>query len=172
MRQDPAAAMQALRRAIALGPADFAMPYCWLGRLQYEAGDLEAASASLSKALAMDDSLVMAWAHLALISLLEGNATDAVNMAHRATGLAPRSHFSRYVLGRALLATRQYSQARQHLSVALELGGAQSLDALYLLGRSAELAGDHSEAAAAWQTLLRERPDHSRAAEGLRRIQH
>lgn len=170
MRHDPAGAMQSLRQSIALGPDDFAMPHCWLGRLQYEAGDLEAAATTLAHALQMDDTLVMAWAHLAMITIIEDRPHAAVAMAQRAVDLAPRSHFSRYVLGLAQLEARQYSMARQHLAMAVELGGPHSVDALYQFGRASELAGDRAAATSAWQALLMQLPDHQPAIEGLRRI--
>ncbi|MDA0335283.1 MAG: hypothetical protein O2782_08980 [bacterium] len=170
MHQDRARAMTLLQESIDVGPPDFAMPHCWLGRLFYETGDFEQATSHLRRSLEVDDTIVMAWAHLALIRTMEGSGEEAVTMAGTAVELAPRSHFCRYVFGRALLSAQRPAEARRELALAAELGGAQSTDALYRLGLAAEQQGDLQAAGAAWTTLLGVQQDHAAARQGLRRI--
>ena len=170
MRQDPERAMTLLQESIDVGPTDFAMPHCWLGRLFYESGDFERATAHLRRSLEIDATIVMAWAHLALMRTMEGSVAEAVTMAGTAVELAPGSHFCHYVLGRALLSAQRPAEARRELTMAAELGGAQLQDALYRLGLAAEQEGDLNAAGAAWAALLRVQSDHLAARQGLERI--
>jgi tetratricopeptide (TPR) repeat protein len=169
---DPARAMRLLQQSIDVGPADFAMPHCWLGRMHFESGDLAQATVHLRRALDMDDTVVMAWAHLALIAALEDRANEAVRLARTAVDLAPQSHFCRYVSGRALLSASRPAEAARELSLAIEFGGAQSMDALYRLGLAAEQQGDFAAARAAWSALLGVQNDHLAARQALRRVTH
>lgn len=165
---DPALSLRLLQRAIDLGPDDFAMPHSWMGRLLYADGDLETASHHLRRALEIDDTVVMAWAHLALIDVLTGGP-EAVSRARRAVDLAPRSHFSRYVLGRALAADARPAKAAQQFARAVELGGPQVTDALLHLGDALMETGQSDEAHAAWRSLLTQHPDHADARRRLAR---
>lgn len=170
MRQNPERALALLAEAIALGPLDFAMPHCWMGRLFYESGDLDQARIHLRRALDIDGTTVMAWAHLALIRTLEERAAEAIPMARQAVDLAPRSHFCHYVLGRSLLSARLPAEAARELALAVELGGAQTGDALYRLGLAEERQGNLAAAQAAWTALLSLQADHPTARRALDRV--
>ena len=170
LRQDPARAIELLAETVALGPEDFAMPHCWIGRLLYESGRLEEAEVHLRRAIEIDSTTVMAWAHLAVIGTMRGGDGDALTMARTAVGLAPRSHFCHYVLGRALMAARRWTEAVQELAVAIELGGAQTVDALYRLGLASERDGNPAAARSAWRAVMQLQPDHSGANQALRRV--
>jgi tetratricopeptide (TPR) repeat protein len=166
MRQDPVRAIELFHETLRLGPSDFAMPHCWIGRLLYESGQLQEAANHLLRALAIDETIVMAWAHLALIDLMENGDGDAVTMARTAVELAPRSHFCRYVLGRILMAEDPASAVRE-LTIAVELGGAQTGDALYRLALAFERDHNTQAAQLAWTALLTLRPGDARAIRAL-----
>jgi len=170
MRQAPERALTLLGEAVALGPPDFAMPHCWMGRLFYESGDLDRARIHLRRALDIDGTTVMAWAHLALIRTLEGRAAEAIPMGRQAVDLAPRSHFCHYVLGRSLLSARLPARAAQELELAVEFGGAQTADALYRLGLAEERQGNMTAAQAAWTALLSLQADHPTARQAIDRL--
>ena len=146
------------------------MPHCWIGRLLYESGRLEEAEVHLRRAIEIDSTTVMAWAHLAVIGPMKGGDGDALTMARTAVGLAPRSHFCHYVLGRALMSAQRWTDAVQELAVAIELGGAQTVDALYLLGLASERDGNPAAARSAWRAVMQLQPDHSGANQALRRV--
>ena len=170
LRRDPGRAMELLTETVALGPEDFAMPHCWIGRLLYDSGRLQEAAVHLRRALVIDETTVMAWAHLAIIETMEGGH-DALAMARTAVGLAPRSHFCHYVLGRALMSARRWAEAVVELAVAVELGGAQTVDALYRIGLASERDGRQAEARSAWTALMQLQPQHSGARQALRRLE-
>jgi tetratricopeptide (TPR) repeat protein len=166
MRQDPEQAIELFRQTLRLGPSDFAMPHCWIGRLLYESGRLQEAAQHLVQALAIDETVVMAWAHLALIELMEEGAGDAVTMARTAVELAPRSHFCRYVLGRVLMAQDPVAALRE-LTIAVKLGGPQTGDALYRLALVFERDHNPQAARVAWTALLELQPGDPRALRAL-----
>jgi len=167
MGQDPAGAIERFHDAIRLGPDDFAMPHNWIGRLHYENGRLPEADQHLRRAVAIDSTVVMSWAHLAL---MESDNEEAQTMARTAVALAPRSHFCHYVLGRVLLEAAQPAEALVELTVAVRLGGAQAEDGLYRLGLAAKRSGDTDSARQAWTSLLAQQPDHVAARQALRRL--
>ncbi|HJP29612.1 MAG TPA: hypothetical protein QGF95_03555 [Candidatus Latescibacteria bacterium] len=167
MRHDPARAMRLFGEAISLGPDDFAMPHSWIGRLLYEEGDLEQAAVYLRRAMAIDETTVMALAHLALIETMSGGHGQALPLVEAAVRLAPRSHFCRYVFGRVLMSLDRAVDAASELALAVELGGAQSADSLYRLGLASQRAGNPGGARSAWKTLLELQPAHADARRAL-----
>lgn len=166
----PERARALLAECVERGPADFAEPRYWLGRMLYEEGRFAEAAPQLRQALALDDRLAMAWPHLAFIELEAGRTGSALAMAQRGVDLAPGSHLCHYVLGRALVAAGREADGAAQLARALELGGPQSLDALYWIGVAAARTGATDAARAAWVSLLQRAPTRQDARRALEEI--
>lgn len=167
---DPAGAQLLFERCIELGPTDFAAPHYWLGRLHYDEGRFDAAAAHFERALDIDDHEVMAWAHLAFIDHAAGRRQGAVARATRAVDLAPHSQFCNYVLGRALLGAGRPEAAAPVLARAMDMNGAQSLDALYWFGVAAQREGREQVARSAWTNVVRLDTGHAAARRALQRL--
>jgi tetratricopeptide (TPR) repeat protein len=164
---DPDRAVQLLRRCLEMAPSDFAAPHARIGRLLYAQGQIDDAERSFRQAVAIDDHLVMASAHLALIEMSQARPEDALARARRAVELAPRSHFCRYVLGRSQLATDRPVAALTTLARAVELPGTLTIDALYWYGVACERADRPEAARAAFAGVLRLEPENQVARRAL-----
>jgi len=141
-----------------------------MGRELYDRQLPEESAKYFLQAVAKDDHQVMALAHLAVVSDLVGHAKEAVALSHRAVELAPRSHFSQYAHGRALLAAGRTDQGIAALIKALALKGMRSsaVDAHHQIGLASFARGDYDTARQAWENTLRLDPDHPSALEGIR----
>jgi Tfp pilus assembly protein PilF len=158
------------RLSISKAPSDFAYGHAWLGREYYEAGMIAPATTLFEQALAIDADVVMALAHLAVLRETSDRPSEAVDLARRAVLLAPRSHFCRYVHGRALLAVDRIEEGVAALYEALRLSDTapSAADAGFRLGLVMYGRGDKDRARQIWQAVLRTDPSHPGARQGLR----
>ncbi|MFH1571061.1 MAG: tetratricopeptide repeat protein [Gemmatimonadota bacterium] len=167
----PAAeAMDLFRQCISRAPHDFAYAHTWLGREHYDRDEIQPATDLFEQALAIDGQVVTALAHLSILRDLGGHGNEALALAARAVLLAPRSHFSNYAYGRALLSVGRTDEAVAALLEALRLSGTapSAPDAGFALGVAMYRRGDAARARMAWEAVLRADPNHAGSRDGLR----
>ncbi len=165
---NPSAAIKHYARALENGPADFAEPLLWLGAIHHERGEGDQARPYLQRAIERDPYTAWAYAYLAIADIAKGeNLKNALDRARLAAQLTPRSHFSNYIYGSALLRNGDSDNAKRYLRRAIELGGHSTPQARFLLGLATYQSGDIETARQLWQIVLKEQPDHEMARRNL-----
>lgn len=153
-----------LERAAASMKHD-ARPYRWLGVLEADAGNPEAAIAAFRAAIRADDNDAAAWNNLGFSLLSAGEMSEAKDALVRAVALDATNARYKTNLGFALAALGNESEALESFRSANGEAGAWAN-----LGLARELGGRQPEARDAYRRALDEDPNQSQAKEGLARL--
>jgi len=113
-KQEPAAALEPLKRAIQID-SKCAEAYILLGLTEFQRGETGNSIPHYQRALELQPSSYPAHYNLALAYLREHNFQDARSHLEKAVGLDARQADAQYDLGMVLLELREPSQALTHL---------------------------------------------------------
>ncbi len=141
---EPALAVAAYERAMALGAEDARTPYL-LALLYEDWGRSDDAVAMLGLALQRDGTYAPAWFHLARTQLDAGDVPAAVDASRRAVEFDPSNAAHHAGLGRALRRAERLDEAIAALRQAIDLDPDHP-GAHQLLGLTLRARGDHAEA--------------------------
>ena len=137
--EDPGAALEMLRKAIALAPQNAAYHYS-LGEALRIRGDLEGAEAELRQALQLDPQQTSARRSLGFVLRQKGDLPAAVAELRHAAAERPQDAEVRHRLGAALLGLNNVSGALDELHQAVRLDPSSS-EAHMTLSRAFQRAG-------------------------------
>lgn len=134
------------------------------GSVLFDTGDVDGALKAYERALELEPDSVRALNFLAYtLADLDIDAGRAVQLAERATELAPESGLIRDTLGWAYFRTARFEDAVRELSRAVALGE-QDPVVLEHLGDALAASGQLDEAIMAWEKALAEDPDRGSSA--------
>jgi adenylate cyclase len=115
----------------------------------------------VGKALALDDSHVIAHTQLSIIYVFKGQFEKALLQAERAIAIAPNSAFANFVLGSAFLHSERFEEAISYFKKSLRLNPTFPFSqCLNNLGSAYRFLGRYDEAIAAYKKLFQFAPDH------------
>lgn len=154
----PADAAASFEKAVAIYP-EYADAWLGLGKVQWQAGDKNAARASFRKALDLDNNLVGPWRELGYLACDESKWDEAVRYLDQAVRLDPMDSpkawyfnaLANYNLGRFDLAERS-------VRAELKLDNGGNPHAVYLLGLILIARRDLQGAAAALRSYIAAAP--------------
>ncbi len=141
---EPALAIAAYERAVALGADEARTPYL-LALLYADWGRTDRAVEMLGVALGRDNTYAPAWFQLARTQLDTGDFRTAIGASRRAVELDPSSATYHVALGRALRRAGRLDEAAASLRQALALDPDHP-GAHQLLGLTLRARGDHADA--------------------------
>jgi len=113
------------------------------------------------KALALDDSHVLAYTQLSIIYVFKRQFEKALTQAEHAIALAPNSAFVNFVLGTAFLHSERFEEAISYFKKSLRLNPIFPFSqCLNNFGSAYRFLGRYDEAIAAYKKLFQLYPDH------------
>jgi tetratricopeptide (TPR) repeat protein len=115
--------------------------------------DLQASEAEFKRALALNPDYVQAWSWYALLLAYQERHDEAATAARRAQELDPLSHYALAIAGQVMKYASRYEPARELATKALQQDKEFVL-ALFTLGQSETLLGNHREGVAALERAV------------------
>jgi tetratricopeptide (TPR) repeat protein len=147
---------------ILIGFPDNALALCGKGVVESQSGEIQAARATLERALAIDPNLAPAWFNLGQIHMRERAPDRAADAFERALALQPGDVHTLVWTAIAMAETDRTQMARELLGTALELAP-ENVEAMVQLGIVHAIEGSFDRALDWLQRALRIDPGHGNA---------
>lgn len=161
--KDYAAARKHLEKALRDAPDSYQVNYL-IGITYIWPGDWKGGEPYLKRAKVLNPKYVPTLTALASTCSALGDYAGSIESAAAAVELEPSDWKAQWILADGYLRSRQFDQAREHASLAVETGKEQAGGAQLILGESLAALGRREEAATVLESYLKQHPDSSNAS--------
>lgn len=153
-------AISEIEKIVEIDPKDF-IAWAYLGNLQFEMNDLQAADASYRKALGLREDYTPAWVNVGKLRVAQKQLEAAIEIFKHAAALDPEDAKVFRLLGETYLQAKQGTLGAQALNHAIRLDPVGQAECHLQLAHLFQLAGAKDRAAAEYKKFLAKVPDHA-----------